>query len=319
MRRIRALRYFVLLLGAGLLAAAAAACGGSDDRGSDLSSVPGVPEAPGGGVEQDASSGETDAQSSQLDRKIIGTANLEITVADVAAGVSQVEGVAAGAGGFVSSSSVFLEPAAASDADHPRRTQTAVVTIRVPAEAYSSVMSQLRGMAEEILSETSETTEVTEEYTDLQSRLRNLEATEQQYLTLLERAQTVDDILSVQDRLNTVRGDIEQVKGRIQVLDELTELATITVQLALPSTAPEGGDDKNWAEKAWDESWEASQDAAVVLGTVAIAGVVALPWVIIPAIIFFVVWRRYGKTIVRWAKGEVGPPGVGPGPGGSGS
>ncbi len=233
-----------------------------------------------------------------VDRKIIRTATLELEVEDVGAAVQKVESVAAAAGGFVSESSVFIdEPSEPEGGDDgtPRRTQTATVTIRVPAEVYASVMSQLRGVAEEVRSEISSASEVTEEYTDLAARLRNLEATEASYLELLAKAEDIPDILTVQDRINSVRLDIEQTQGRINVLDSLTDLATITVRLTPPAIpVEEPGGEQGWAAEAWDAAWEASQDAMVALGTVAIVGGVVLIWLAIPALVVLVVWRRFG-------------------------
>jgi len=248
----------------------------------------------------------------QLDRKIIRTATLELEVEAVGAAVQEVESIAVAAGGFVSRSSVFIEePSELGEEDDvaPRRTQTATVTIRVPAEVYASVMSQLRGIAEEVKSEISEASEVTEEYTDLQARLRNLEATEAGYLELLTKAEEIADILIVQDRINSVRLEIEQVQGRVNLLDSLTDLATITVQLTLPPVAaeePDGG--QGWAAEAWDAAWEGSQDAVVVLGTVAIVGGVVLAWLAIPALVALVAWRLFGPR--RSGGGEAGGAGT---------
>ena len=246
------------------------------------------------------------------DRKIIRTATLELEVEAVGAAVQEVESIAVAAGGFVSRSSVFIEePSELGEEDDvaPRRTQTATVTIRVPAEVYASVMSQLRGIAEEVKSEISEASEVTEEYTDLQARLRNLEATEAGYLELLTKAEEIADILIVQDRINSVRLEIEQVQGRVNLLDSLTDLATITVQLTLPPVAaeePDGG--QGWAAEAWDAAWEGSQDAVVVLGTVAIVGGVVLAWLAIPALVALVAWRLFGPR--RSGGGEAGGAGT---------
>ena len=177
------------------------------------------------------------------------------------------------------------------------------MTIRVPADAYASVMSQLRGIAKETVSETSDASEVTEEYTDLQARLRNLGATEARYLELLARAATIDEILTVQDRLNTVRLEIEQVTGRINVLNNLTDFATITVRLSLPPAIAEAsGDNQNWVEEAWNASWETSQDAMVVLGTVAIVSGVFVAWMAVPALVLFVLWRIFGRRITELAR-----------------
>ncbi len=150
------------------------------------------------------------------------------------------------------------------------------------------------------MSESSEASEVTEEYTDLQARLRNQEATEAQLLELLTRAETIPDILTVQDRIDQVRLEIEQVQGRINVLDNLTDLATIAVQLAaFVPPAEETGDEQGWAAEAWDAAWEGSQTAAVVLGTVAIVGGVVLLWLAIPALVIAIAWRRFGWRLSK--------------------
>jgi hypothetical protein len=301
----------------------AAACGGEPlaDNGSfEAPAEPADAGAVGSNEDASASIGEGEMGQSDalvgtsgedgslplpqlLDRKIIRTARLELEVDNVSAAVAEVENVAVAAGGFVSASNVFIdEPSESDDGDDepPRRTETATVTIRVPAEAYGSVVNQLRGVAEEVKSESSEASEVTEEYTDLQARLRNQEATEAQLLELLTKAETIPDILTVQDRISQVRLEIEQVQGRINVLDNLTDLATITVQLAAivpPAEEPDG--EQGWAAKAWDAAWDASQTAAAVLGTVAIVGGVVLAWLALPALVIAIAWRRFGWRLPR--------------------
>ena len=323
-----------LALAVVVMAVVIAACGSeqsADDGGIDASA--GAGEARGDGdtfAFSDEDVGELEAQAAGapapitggeggglslpqlVDRKIIRTATLELEVEVVGAAVQEVESIAVAAGGFVSRSSVFIEePPELGEEDDvaPRRTQTATVTIRVPAEVYASVMSQLRGIAEEVRSEISEASEVTEEYTDLQARLRNLEATEAGYLELLTKADEIPDILTVQDRINQVRLEIEQVQGRINLLDSLTDLATITVQFTLPLVPveePDGG--QGWAAEAWDTAWEGSQDAVVALGTVAIVGGVVLAWLAIPALVALAAWRLFGPR--RSSGGEAGGAGT---------
>jgi len=283
------------LLGGALLLAA---CSGqtAKDSGSGAKLSAGndsaAPAAPAG----DNALAEPNVQ----DRKIVRNANLELRVDNVATAVQQIDDAAAGAGGFVSASNVLVN-SAEEGADGASRTQTATMTIRVPADAYPTVMSRLRGIAKETVSETSTASEVTEEFTDLQARLRNLQATEQRYLDLLSKAASIDDILTVQDRLNGVRLEIEQVTGRINVLNNLTDFASITLQLSpLPAIAQ--GGNENWAQKAWNASWETSKDAMVVLGTVAIVSAVFLAWLAIPATGLLVVWRLFGRRITEWGR-----------------
>src|SRR3990172_8133100 len=297
----------VVLLATVIVALVAAGCGeGSPATNGEAPAG----EAPSGAQPRDTSGdggaaggyatsgGESLPLPSQLDRKIVRTANLELEVEDVSAAVREVEGAAVAAGGFVSESNVFIdqpEPDDGGSVEAPRRTQTATVTIRVPAGEYGGVMEQLRGIAKQVRSERSEASEVTEEYTDLEARLRNLEATEASYLELLAKAEEIPDILTVQDRINGVRLEIEQVQGRINVQDSLVDLATITVQLSVAAPGEEPGGEKGWVEKAWDAAWDGSQAVLVALGTVAIVGGVALVWLLVPGIVGLLAWRRFGS------------------------
>ena len=178
-----------------------AACGGQTDNtaynerdnglAADSAAPPGAAEAPGG-------SDQSLPQAQVQDRKIVRNATLDLQVENVAAAVQQIEDAVGAAGGFVSSSNVFVSNTDEA-VDSAERIQTASVTIRVPADAYSSVMSQLRGIAKETVSETSDASEVTEEYTDLQARLRNLGATEARYLELLARAVTIETTVTIRN------------------------------------------------------------------------------------------------------------------------
>jgi len=208
---------------------------------------------------------------SQLDRQIILTATLEIATAEVSKRFQDVANIAAQEGGFVGSSSF------GNDGDR----QTASVTIRVPGDKYQDALSQLRKLGD-VKAEKSDAADVTQDYTDLQSRLRNLKATELQYLAFLAKADNIGDVLQVQDRLNATRAEIEQVQGRIDMLAHQTDMATITVHLDPPIVAksePKHGS-TGPLETARD-SFRASIDVLVGIGTVALA-VVAFSWWLLP-------------------------------------
>ncbi len=233
-----------------------------------------------------------------IGRKIVRDATISLEVEDVSASVQRVESIAAGAGGFVSASSVFVEDApepVGEDVSPPRRTQSATVTIRVPSGAYTAVMNQLRGLADEVQSESSTTSDVSEEFADLEARQRNLEATEATYLALLGKAETIPDILSLQDRINSVRLEIERIQGRINLLNDLSDLATILVQLRPPAPVVEEPSQPGWAQEVWEGAWDTSKDAMQALGTAAIVIGVVLAWLAVPALVIAVVWRLFGR------------------------
>src|SRR5690606_34153233 len=133
----------------------------------------------------------------------------------------RVHQIATSAGGFVA------ECAFTGSGEEHR----ASLTIRVPADRFQSVVDELRGMAVEVVSVSTTAQDVTEEYTDLESSLRNLRAVEAQYLELLGRANQIGDILQVQERLIGVRDQIERIEGRVRLLGNLSEMATLSVSL----------------------------------------------------------------------------------------
>ena len=263
--------------------------------------VGGGPPAAGG---PSSGGGGSLTAPSVIDRKVIRSATLEVTVDNVGEAMQQVTTIAQTAGGFISGSTLTVEnPLAPTEPEAtpaPAR-QTGSISIRIPSEAYETAVIQLRALGE-VRSENSQASEVTEEYTDLQSRLRNLQATEQQYLQLLASAVAIPDILTVTDRLNAVRLETEQVQGRIQLLDNLSDLATITINLALPPlpvTATEltqevaAEEEPGWARQAWDDAWQASSEVLEAAGTAAITVGVILLWALPPMLLLLLAWRVF--------------------------
>lgn len=277
--------------------------GGIPSTGGGVGSGP----ATGGGPASGGTSGLSVASSFLVDRKIERNATMDITVDDVPATVAKIEASAGAVGGFVSQETITKSAPASEDDESDRHTAT--VQIRVPAESYGAVISQLRDFAKEINSESSTTTEVTGQYTDLQAQLRNLQATEGQYLTLLGQAFTVNDILTVQDRLTSIQGQVEQVQGQLQLIDNLTALATITINLSPPAVPsptpspsptpapvvePETPSDPNWSSEAWSDAWGASKDLLRYMGVAAITAAVVAAWLLAAGLVIAIGWWLFG-------------------------
>ena len=105
------------------------------------------------------------------------------------------------------------------------------ISIRVPDDKFEPALVELRNLAVRVESESTSSRDVTEEYIDLEARLKNAEATESQYLALLDKAEEVEDILRIYDSLSRVRREIEQIKGRMQYLERTSSMSLIVVQL----------------------------------------------------------------------------------------
>jgi chromosome segregation ATPase len=103
------------------------------------------------------------------------------------------------------------------------------IRLKIPAEKYESAMRQIRGLAVEVTSEKATTQDVTEEFSDVQTQLRALEASHAQLLELLGKAQNIDEILKIQEKLAQTKTQIDRLKGRETFLQRNAELATVTV------------------------------------------------------------------------------------------
>lgn len=219
---------------------------------------------------------------SLLDRKIIQSTSIDIHVEDVGFNFQEIINIATANGGFVASSTF-------SNVDDG---QVADLTIRVPSDRYQSVLFQIRGLGE-VQRESSDSNDVTEEFTDLQARITTLQATERRYLELLAEADGINEILLVQDRLDSVRGQIEQIQGRINLLENLTDLTTITVHLrpeaaAAVTPAPDGEGPLDAAANAWDSSLDVLQGIAT---GILVAG--AFSWWLVPPLALLAIATRW--------------------------
>lgn len=219
---------------------------------------------------------------SLLDRKIIQSTSIDIHVDDVGHDFQEIINIATANGGFVASSTF-------SNVDDG---QVADLTIRVPSDRYQHVLIQIRGMGE-VQRESSDSNDVTEEFTDLQARITTLQATERRYLELLAEADGINEILLVQDRLDFVRGQIEQIQGRINLLENLTDLTTITVHLrpeaaAVVTPAPDGEGPLDAAANAWDSSLDVLQGIAT---GILVAG--AFSWWLVPPLALLAIATRW--------------------------
>ena len=216
-----------------------------------------------------------DSSAQILNRMIIRNAQLTLEVQDVDQALAQVRAIASRGGGFVSASNTRSEKV--NDQDR----MLADLTLQVRSDVVDSVISDLRGLGK-VTSETSGSQDVTEEYVDLDSNLRNLQASESAILKLMDRATQIQDIVSLQRELTNIRGQIERLQGRKQYLERRTDMATITLALRLPpapSTQPLTG--------AWDpfavaqRGWQAS--LTLLRGVAeAVIILVAFSWWLVP-------------------------------------
>jgi len=222
------------------------------------------------------------------DRKIVKTGDLTLRVPDVNAAVGLVRALATELGGYVGATS-----AGASD-------ESATLTMRFPADRFDEALERLRAFDGEVIAEGTREEDVTSSIVDLQARIDNLEVSEAQYRTLIERAEKVNDILSIQVRLDDVRGQIEQLKAQLQQLGNLADLSTLSVTL-LPPDEPVERTAAAWdAGATLDNALAALVTVGQAIGTVAIwFGVVGLPILVVLVLLGLIGIRVLPRSMRR--------------------
>jgi len=179
-------------------------------------------------------SGESDAYLAESgidsERIVIKNANLSIVVADPVESMDAIAKMAEGMGGFVVNSNLYK-----STTRTGLEVPTANITVRVPSDRLDSALDQIKGMVEnprvDILSEDISGQDVTSEVTDLESRLRNLQAAEKQLLEIMENATESEDVIAIFRELTSVREQIEVTQGQIKYYRESARLSAIYVNL----------------------------------------------------------------------------------------
>jgi hypothetical protein len=155
------------------------------------------------------------------DRKIVKTGSMTLEVVNITEAMDEVAEMADELNGYVVTSYKY----------EYERGVSGRITIRVPSEKFEESFARLRQLAITVPYETTTAKDVTEDYVDLEAQLSNLQATEAQYLVLMEKAENVEEMLMVQRELSKVRGEIEQIEGRMKYLEQTSETSLIEVDL----------------------------------------------------------------------------------------
>lgn len=181
--------------------------------------------------------GEAVSFTTPEDRKVIQRASITIEATDTRTTYQTIQRMVDESGGFIQS-------AAISDPESPADQPQIEMVLRIPAADLTSVLEEIGALATRVVSQSQQGQDVTEEYVDVQARIDNLALLETELRALLADVRQNPEadpakLLQVFEQISQVRGQIEQLEGRRQILDDLTSLATITVAIhPTPAVTP---------------------------------------------------------------------------------
>jgi hypothetical protein len=280
-----------------LLAACAGAPAGAPAMPAAGEQPASEPEAPEPG---ERAGGDTDAVVGQDGALIVRTGRLRLEVTDIGPAVDAASRLIGGLGGYVS----------ASEEENSTSRQVATITYRVPANAWSDALAGLRALGDRVISENTQSAEVTAEVVDLDARIANLRSAEAALQEIMTRAGSIEDVLRVQRELAGTRGQIEQLTAQRDHLRERAALGTLSVSYEAPVVA------LTVVQEAWDIGTEMDRAVAQLLRVGQAAAslgvwlvIVALPMLLPVALVLLVIarLRRRGRWNPGAPAGPVGP------------
>lgn len=257
--------------------------------------------SPGGGAAKAAgepSSASTPAaelnKAAAFERKIIRNATLLLESKTPDETRAKVQALAEGKGGFVLSSDVSSSSGSV----------TVKIVVRVPAAHFPGMIAGLHGVGARVVTESQTGQDVTDEFYDLEARLRSQRAVEAQYLEILKKAVTIRETLDVQQKLGEIRMEIERAEGRRRLLENQASLSTITISI-VREAPPQIPYDNSFSAKVSREIKSAVNDAGevamgIVTGSIRLFGVllpIALMIVLPFALMVRFFWRKRAKRL----------------------
>ncbi|WKZ37688.1 MAG: DUF4349 domain-containing protein [Anaerolineales bacterium] len=222
---------------------------------------------------------------------IIKSAEIKLLVESTDNAIDRATQVVGDAGGYIISSRIWYQTYY--DGENYKY---ATITIGVPVQQFERTLSRLRGLAVKVLDESASGEDVTDQYVDLQSQLINLEATRERIKSFLDDAKTVDEALRINAELSEIERQIEEIKGRMNYLQDRSSYSTITINFepVLPEILP--------TPTPQPEPWNPAEtfESATKTVTRAYQGIVDfLIWLFIvlvpifapPVLIIWVIWK----------------------------
>jgi hypothetical protein len=170
---------------------------------------------------QEAAGASVIADIEVQERLIIRNADLAIVVDDAETAIDTIAKLVSRAQGWVVNSSIW-------ESNDIKRGS---ITVRIPADGLDAFLEEIHRLANQVTNESVSGEDVTEEYVDLDARLRNLEATAARVRSFLDEAKDVDDALAVNAELSRLEQQIEQISGRMQFLEQSARFSQVSIEV----------------------------------------------------------------------------------------
>ncbi len=156
------------------------------------------------------------------ERMVVRNSNLSLVVNNVSEAQDQILNRVKTLGGYMVSTSL----------KNPQEAATATITVRIPEEKLDQALEYFRNVSTKVVSENLYGKDVTDEYIDIDERLDAYNKTKVKFETILEQAEEVEDLLTVQKELINLQQKIDSLKGQQKYLEQNAALSKVTIYLS---------------------------------------------------------------------------------------
>lgn len=177
---------------------------------------------------------ETETEDTSTQRKLITTMNIDAETYDLDAMMDSVEKKVSELGGYIEESSISMNTNSYSyyynNGDKYYVANTASFTIRVPDDKLQNFVDSVEAQSN-ITYSSSSSEDVTLQYADIETRIKALRTEEDRLLDFMEKAETIEDMMSVEDRLTEVQYELQSYEAKIRTMDNKISYSTINLSI----------------------------------------------------------------------------------------
>ncbi|MFN3873432.1 MAG: DUF4349 domain-containing protein, partial [Ignavibacterium sp.] len=220
-------------------------------------------------------------QSSDItvDRKIIKEGNIRFETEDVSKTQNEIRKIVSELGGYIGNENSY---------NYDGTTEYSL-TARVPEDKFNTLIDRVSSLAEKVDSKNIIFSDVTEEFIDVEARIKTKKELEARYKEILKKATRVDEILNIEREMGNLRAEIESLEGRMNYLKNRVSLSTLSITFYEKVSAPFGFFSK--VKQALHNGWQALLWFIIIL-------ISLWPFIILVLIVLFVILKfRKKKTI----------------------
>lgn len=173
-------------------------------------------------------------------------------------------------------------------------------TLRVPSGQFSDLMDSFGTVHGHISSKNQDAEDLTRQYRDNESRIASLKAQESRLLAFMEEAESISEMLEIEDRLSDVRYELEQLQNRNNDIDLMAQYSTLTVRVTEVVEYSSAG--LSFGQRV-AQAWSTSGNGFVhALQGLIILVIWLLPWLAIAAVVLMILFLTRNRRADRRAR-----------------